>query len=208
MPEYGWCYDSTGNKCSGRAQPGARALRAVVDAHYVEIGDLGIYSCRPSSGGGGLSTHGEGRGWDAACNANDPQQKKVGDDLAALLVEKARLIGVQRVIWNRREWDSRERKWEAYTGDSAHRDHLHIELCWAAALHLTEDDVRSALFGVEEAESVTYVYTVNGVDYFSTDGVFRNKIESPRALADYRTMFKDGGVRSQEFHDSLKDAEV
>lgn len=148
-----FCYDSTGGTCSGKAQPGAIALRNVVRRLYPGIGDLGIYNCRPTRGGGSLSTHGEGRGWDAKCDANT--QKALGDRLATDLIEHCAMeeLGIQRVIWNRRQWDSRTRTWRAYSGVSPHRDHLHIELCWESAKKLTEARVNEIL---GEEDEMTY----------------------------------------------------
>lgn len=151
MTDYGACYNSTGSHCSGKAQPGTRALRDAIDDLFPLVGDYGIYNCRPSSGGGGLSTHGEGRGWDCALNANNAEQKALGDKIAALLIKHHRALGIQRIIWNHREWDSQEQSWEAYHGTSPHTDHLHIELCWEAARDnpLTVDYVKQVL-GEEE----------------------------------------------------------
>lgn len=153
MPDYGDCYQSTGSKCSGRPQPGTVALSAAVRALYEGIGTLGIYNCRPSSGGGGLSTHGEGRGWDAACNANTPQGRVLGDRLAADLVVAHRALGIQRIIWNRRQTDTRAGmgNWRPYSGASPHTDHLHIECCWSSARDnpLTVEYVKMVLGGGE-----------------------------------------------------------
>lgn len=146
---YGWCYDSTGNTCSGKAQPGAVALRDTIMASrdFGAVRTMGIYNCRPSSGGGGLSTHGEGRGWDAGFLVSRPVEKAHGDAFAAWLVGHAQDLGIQRVIWNGREWDAREKVWEAYTGPSPHTDHVHVELCWAAARTLTAATIQSFLPG-------------------------------------------------------------
>jgi hypothetical protein len=70
-----------------------------------------------------------------------------GTLLANFLTEHADYLGIQRVIWNRREWGGVnsaghfEDYWEAYSGDSSHRDHVHWELNWHAALTLTEANV-------------------------------------------------------------------
>lgn len=152
MPDYGDCYNSTGTRCSGRAQPGTMALREAVRAIFAGIGDLGIYNCRPSSGGGGLSTHGEGRGWDAACNALSQAGLALGNALAAALIKRYRELGIQRIIWNRRQWDVLTKTWRAYHGSSPHTDHLHIELCWKAARDkpLTVTYVKAVLSGEED----------------------------------------------------------
>lgn len=153
MPRYSLnCYNSTGSRCSGKPQPGTVALSVAVRALYPGIGTLGIYNCRPSSGGGGLSTHGEGRGWDAACNANT--HRAVGDKLAADLIAHYTELGVQRIIWNRRQTDVPHGmgNWRAYGGASPHTDHLHIELCWQAARDdpLTVEYVKRVLGGEED----------------------------------------------------------
>lgn len=154
MTDYGSCYDSTGSRCSGRAQPGTVALSTAVQSQYPGIGSLGVYNCRPSSGGGGLSTHGEGRGWDAACNATSQAGLVLGNKLAGDLVQHYRQLGVQRIIWNRRVTDvpGGMGSWRAYHGSSPHTDHLHIELCWDAARDnpLTVSYVKSVLSGAEE----------------------------------------------------------
>lgn len=135
MPVYGDCYNSTGSRCSGGPQKGTLALRDAVLLMFTILGSLGIYNCRPSSGGGGLSTHGEGRGWDCRCNAFNAQQKAAGDRLAALLVKHYKKLGIQRIIWNYRQTDVLHGigNWRPYSGQSPHTDHLHIELCWKAA---------------------------------------------------------------------------
>lgn len=152
MPTYGRCYNGTGSRCSGRAQPGTLALREGVRASFPGIGDLGIYNCRPTRGGGSLSTHGEGRGWDAACNATTASGKALGDRLAAALIKYHHVLGIQRIIWNRRQWDVNSGAWRAYGGVSPHTDHLHIELCWSAARDkpLTVGYVKQVLSGTQE----------------------------------------------------------
>lgn len=142
MTDFGTCFNSTGSRCTGGPQPGVVALRNAVLRLFTILGSLGIYNCRSVRGGGSLSTHGEGRGWDCRCNANIPAEKKAGDELAALLVKFHKFLGIQRIIWNRRQWDTNTKAWRAYGGQSPHTDHLHIELCWASASgpkRLTED---------------------------------------------------------------------
>lgn len=155
MADYGNCSDPTGTVCASGPQPGTLALRNAVIDLYLGIGDLGIYNCRPSSGGGGLSTHGEGRGWDARCNANSPSGLALGNRLGRDLWTHRQSLGVQRIIWNHRQIDIRQPIWRTYGCDSPgsskshHVDHLHIELCWAAAKHqpLTSAYVKQVLSG-------------------------------------------------------------
>lgn len=147
-----YCYNATGKKCSGKAQPGVVALRKAVRELFPGIGDLGIYNCRATRGGGSLSTHGEGRGWDAKCNATSKSGLALGNRLAAWLVLHAQELGIQRVIWNRRQWDSKTRTWRKYSGRSPHTDHLHIELCWKSARDqpLTVAFIKTVFSGGEE----------------------------------------------------------
>lgn len=167
MPDYGACYNATGSRCSGMAQPGVRALRDALDDLFPALGDLGIYNCRPSSGGGGLSTHGEGRGWDAACNANTAAGRALGDKVAALLIKHHRALGIQRIIWNRRQTDVPRGmgNWRSYSGKSPHTDHLHIELCWKAARDnpLTIPYVKQVVGGASAEEDDVYVQVGNGI---------------------------------------------
>jgi hypothetical protein len=153
---YGYQLDSTGTKCLGRAQPGTLALRDVVRLRFQNVQDWGTYSCRQTSTGSSLSTHAEGRGWDAGFPRLDHPE---GTRLAGWLVEKAPMLGVQRVIWMDRQWDARARAWRAYGKTSnnntlRHRDHVHVELCWAAAKNLTRTQVEAA-FGKEWDDMAT-----------------------------------------------------
>lgn len=159
MPDFGICSNSTGSKCSGGPQPGTVALRDVILQLFPKLRSLGIYNCRPVRGGGSLSTHGEGRGWDCGCNAFDSQQLAMGNRIADLLIKNARKLGVQRIIWNHREWNVVRGTWQAYGCDapgsskSHHTDHLHIELCWKSAAGkdaLTRSYVWMVLKGEEE----------------------------------------------------------
>lgn len=136
-------YNPAGNKCLGGNQPGAEALRAGVMSLYDKAVDLGIYNCRDTRGGSSLSLHAEGRAWDAGFPYIHPD----GTALADLLVEHSNILCIQRVIWNRHEWDNRGGGWEPYTGSDDHTTHLHIELNWYGAEHLTERVVIETLGG-------------------------------------------------------------
>lgn len=184
MPDYGNCYNSTGSRCSGGPQPGTVALWKAVVALFPILGTLGIYNCRPSSGGGGLSTHGEGRGWDCRCNAFDPAQKAAGDRLATLLIKYHKQLGVQRIIWNRKQTDVRSGMgtWRAYGGASPHTDHLHIELCWSSARDnpLTETYVKQVLSEGED----DLPYTEAQLRGFIRDEVRAVLDEAPTAITE------------------------
>jgi hypothetical protein len=138
---YGYCYDSA-QKCTGKAQPGTRILRDTMDELVPELGDMGIYNCRNTRGGSTLSLHGEGRAWDCAVSART--NLALGNKTAQFFVDACQMLGIQRVIWNRRQWDSRAKAWRKYSGQSPHTDHIHVELCWTAARGLSATTVRRA----------------------------------------------------------------
>jgi hypothetical protein len=143
-----YAYNPVGTRCLGVTQPGAKALMAYTagpvymqsTGQWPAAKNLGIYNCRDSSGGSGLSTHAEGRSPDVGFpvdRARWPHGHPSGTLLAKALTEHAAVeeLGIQRVIWAGYEWDSREgeRHWEPYSGASDHFDHNHIELTWATA---------------------------------------------------------------------------
>lgn len=141
------CYDAVGDECSGKAQKGALALKNF----GVETWDLplvGIYNCRNSRAGSSLSTHAEGRGIDLhvhiRCSECEPtaEEKALGWSIAAFLIDHHEAFGVQRVIWLNRSWNSRTKTWAEYTGPY-HGNHVHVELCWDAALNNTIDTYRN-----------------------------------------------------------------
>lgn len=158
---YGYAYDVAGTKCTGEAEAGAIALKHGVLELEPWVRDLGIYNCRPPRGVTPgprvrVSLHGEGRAWDAGV---EPHERARGDALAQLLVDHALELGIQQVIWYRRQWLSLagHRHWEPYNpgpGGSPHTDHVHVGLCWAAARSLTKADVLAALGDDQEDDDM------------------------------------------------------
>lgn len=153
---YGLRVDRAGTFCLGGPQPGTSALRAGVLEAWATRGvfDVGIYNCRPPRGvepgpNVRVSLHGEGRAWDAGIPAGS---RSVGDQLAGVLVALSTWLGIQRVIWWHHEWDAVSRQWEPYGGEDPHESHVHSELCWAAALELTIDEVRRVFATDEEGD--------------------------------------------------------
>jgi hypothetical protein len=142
---FGYAYDPAGTRCTSGPTPGAQALLAVVLDAFVELRSLGIYNCRPVRGGTTLSLHGEGRAIDFGADPADRAAQNQGHLLAGVLVDQADALGVQEVIWHRRRWTSRSRRWTDYGGVNPHTDHVHVGLCWAAARSLTAVTVRAAL---------------------------------------------------------------
>jgi hypothetical protein len=147
-------FNSVGSVCSGSAQPGAVALRDALMPRFQGCFDVGIYNCRGSSAGGSLSTHAEGRAWDAGfpgeCHSN-------GFALATFLIANAAHLGVQRIIWCRKNWGGIDSQgnfkdyWVPYGGPHPHTDHLHIELTWHAAKTLTRQAIE-LLFAQQQQE--------------------------------------------------------
>lgn len=140
---FGWCYDPSSGRDLGRPQPGAVALRDTIaslePAANVNY-PYGIYASRPPS------LHAEGRAIDIGFPGNcDPR----GTTWAERLWAAAQDLGIQRIIWCHREIDSRpgQRTWQPYRGRSPHTDHIHVELCWAAARELTAEHARRVLEG-------------------------------------------------------------
>src|SRR5687767_161344 len=101
---YGFQYDGAGTRCSGIAQPGAKALANWAKAKW-DLPLIGIYNCRASRAGTTLSLHGEGRAIDlhvhvgASEALGTSEQTYLGSDIASWMVRHADVLGVQRVIW-------------------------------------------------------------------------------------------------------------
>ena len=125
------CYDDAGPwnggaSCTGSLTPGAQALGELLVTEYG--GSFQGYNCRPNTADGSqLSVHGTGRAVDFF-----PPSSAVGDTAAAFLVDQAAALGIQLVIWNRRDW-SCYGGWSSYGGPNPHTDHVHVELTVAAS---------------------------------------------------------------------------
>lgn len=113
--------------CSGRALPGTKNLATAINDLYDRSYSLGIYNCRPSSGGGGMSIHSDGRAFDAGFPVTNGMAHPQGHQLLAVLRANAWGLGLQRIIWDRKSYSARYPNGIAYTGPSPHIDHLHIE---------------------------------------------------------------------------------
>jgi hypothetical protein len=118
-------------KCSGSAQPGAKALAA----QWTRVSGIkaGTYNCR-NTVFGTPSLHGEGRAIDCYADVNRPEQKSKAETHIAWLQANAVELQVAVIIWNRRiwAWHRRSEGWRAYKGN-AHTDHFHVELSWEGA---------------------------------------------------------------------------
>lgn len=151
---YGYQYQSTGKTCSKGPQPGAVAFGKWAKKRW-SLPLIGIFNCRPARSSKRLSTHGEGRGIDAHVHVRaseappTPAEKVVGDEMFALLIKIAPLIGVQALIWLDKRWDAISRRVKPYSGPF-HGNHVHVELCWDAARNLTTAQLDDAAGAQED----------------------------------------------------------
>ena len=143
---FSFAYQPAGTDCSGSCQPGCVAFSKWAYRRW-DLPLVGCYNCRQSRAGSSLSLHAEGRAVDlhvhvgASEQDGTAEQTALGWDIAKWCVTNAEPLGIQRVIWQSMEWDSRpgERAWEPYGGPH-HGNHIHVEFCWEAAKTLTAAD--------------------------------------------------------------------
>lgn len=91
---------------------------------------------KASTAGRVRDVHEEGRAVDAMLSApGTPEGNAAGDALASFLVANADRLGVQGVIWRRREWYASRvaTAWEDHLTGDPHTSHPHIELSPAVA---------------------------------------------------------------------------
>lgn len=121
------------SKCTGSAQPGARAMAA----QWLRLTGrkAGIYNCRTVRGSSAPSIHGEGRAIDLYASATDATQKAQAEAYIDWIMRNAVELQVGYLIWNRRQWSWARRAagWRPYGGVSPHTDHIHAELAWEGA---------------------------------------------------------------------------
>jgi hypothetical protein len=112
-----------------RPQPAPTYMKRLLLANFPQITQTGIYNNRNVAGTNKKSSHAEGRGLDFHLDANDPDQKALGDELFDAIIRKADKIGVDNVIWNRQIWSVGKRVAgkRKYTGENPHTDHVHVE---------------------------------------------------------------------------------
>ncbi|WP_218670005.1 hypothetical protein, partial [Streptomyces tsukubensis] len=124
--------------CDPTAKPGVLEIRDLLRSTYGRP-DLGIV--RPCNAVG-TSEHKEGRALDYPFNANDGAQREQGDALVNWLLATdrwnnphalARRMGIMYLIWNRRIWQASNHSSSAYSGSSAHTDHVHLSFGWPGA---------------------------------------------------------------------------
>ncbi len=115
--------------CTGTFTVGAESLRQfVLDTWVPPVTSVGGYSCRAIVGGSQTSVHSVGRAIDIMVSALDPEGLQTGDEIRNVLINNAEVLGIQRVIWNRKTWAPNTDGWRDYTGENPHTDHLHVEI--------------------------------------------------------------------------------
>lgn len=113
--------------CSGKAQTGTRNLQAAILHRFEYATPLGIYNCRPVSGGVKPSIHSDGRAGDTGFPVEGGRPHWQGYLLVEQLRQNAWDLGVMGIIWNRRRWDWRTPWGRTYNGPNPHFDHVHWE---------------------------------------------------------------------------------
>jgi hypothetical protein len=115
-----------GTRCAGHIKRGTFALGKALANYWG--GSFGGYACRQNTADASqMSVHGTGRALDFF-----PQSRGEGDAIAAFLVAHHEQLGIQLVIWWRRDWQCGP-GWTVYGGPVPHTDHLHIEQDASAA---------------------------------------------------------------------------
>jgi len=109
-----------------RPQPAPRALWIVIQANLPKARNVGIFVQRNIAGTSTPSLHSEGRALDIGLNAFDPAERVIGDQLFQIFCELGQAMQLEEIIWRRQIWSSRKQFVHAYTGVSAHTDHLHV----------------------------------------------------------------------------------
>lgn len=129
--------------CDPAAKPGTVSLSKLLQGKFGG-GSSGI--SRHCSVGG-TSEHKEGRAFDWRLNANNKADRARANRAIKWLttpvgeerILRAHRLGIMYMIWNRKMWRGYavEQGWQEYTGESPHRDHMHISLSWSGARKLT-----------------------------------------------------------------------
>jgi len=115
--------------CSPGVKPHAAELGRIIRASFPWVRSIGALHCtRLSATSDQMSLHGAGRALDVMVPVLGGPE---GESLANWLVENAKELGVQLVIWNRSNWQANlppRARFGPYTGRSPHTNHVHVEV--------------------------------------------------------------------------------
>lgn len=141
-----------GAHCGGHIRRGTFALGKALANFWG--GSFGGYACRPNTADESqMSVHGTGRALDFF-----PQSRAEGDAIAAFLVAHHEELGIQLVIWWRRDWQCGD-GWTPYGGPVPHTDHLHIEQDATAAETIFPNYFLHGDFSIMDKATKTYLDT-------------------------------------------------
>lgn len=121
------CHDPNPIRCGTSCRGGVRAFKSWVLAQVPSARDDGCFNCRNVRGSTTtLSLHADGRAVDVGFPGLDHPD---GELLFAWCIHYAEAIGAQEIIWSGRIWSWSHPFVHAYTGASAHREHVHTGFC-------------------------------------------------------------------------------
>jgi peptidoglycan hydrolase-like protein with peptidoglycan-binding domain len=160
--------------CDPVAKSGVSAFRNLLLATYTDSGSFGIVR---DCGSGGQSEHKEGRAFDWKMSASNTRQKAEVQTLLTWLLATdkygnkyamARRFGIMYMIWNRQIFKLYDagKGWQAYSGASAHTDHVHFSFGWNGAKKVTsywDKTVAPIDFGPSGPPHVTPVRTLANI---------------------------------------------
>jgi hypothetical protein len=129
------------SQCNPIAKPGVIAFRNMFLNAFPGTKSVGI--TRQCSIGG-RSEHKEGRAWDWAVSAQNPNDvAKVKRAFAWLFATDKyghqdaliRRLGIMYIVWNHHIWSATypSNDWQPYTGPNPHTDHVHFSFSWDGA---------------------------------------------------------------------------
>jgi hypothetical protein len=138
-------------------QPVPKELAKRLKDNFPQISQTGIYNDRNIAGTQKKSAHAEGRALDIHLNAFKPEQRMLGDQLFKVLIRKASALDINNVIWNRQIWSQNKGGPRAYTGNSPHTDHIHVDFTREGSQNLhsirkIEIDIAIIRTGIEDLQ--------------------------------------------------------
>jgi hypothetical protein len=194
----GYAAMDTQDTCNNSAKPGALGLRDLLNKEYGKHTSGIGRACHV----GGKSEHKEGRALDYHLDINKPSEKAQAEDILNWLLAtdrhgnkhaNARRLGIMYMIWDRKIWASNDRKWDPYTGENPHRDHIHFSLSWDGANKKTswwttkptppEPTPKWLSDVVSFEDSGTYMIGRSNTASFGWDATNLTSMATPRALS-------------------------